>query len=383
MDTASRKTVLFTFGTRPEAIKMAPVIRVFQADPAFETRLCVTAQHRELLDPFLEYFDLQPDFDLNLMVPGQSLAALTSRAVAACEPVFERLRPDLVFVQGDTTSALAAALAASLCKIPVAHVEAGLRSHRKDSPFPEEINRVMIGHLSSLHFAPGEIARENLRREGITQGVHVVGNPVVDALQLTLRKLAESGEAGFLKKFPVTGQGRKLLLVTLHRRESFGRPLENICAAVRRLAATHRDVEIFYPVHPNPNVRDLVCRSLAETKNIHLLEPLSYPEFIGLLARATLVLSDSGGVLEEAETLGLPVLVTREVTERSEALTSGNARLVGSDEDRIFTEATRLLAALPGPPDPHRPLRVTFGDGHTARSILGIVREHFAAGQPT
>ena len=383
MDTASRKSVLFTFGTRPEAIKMAPVVRAFQADPTFETRLCVTAQHRELLDPFLEFFDLQPDFDLNLMVPGQSLAALTSRAVAACEPVFERLRPGLVFVQGDTTSALAAALAASLCKIPVAHVEAGLRSHRKDAPFPEEINRVLIGHLGSLHFAPGEIARENLRREGITEGVHVVGNPVVDALQLTLRKLQGDGEATFLKKFPAAGQGRKLLLVTLHRRESFGRPLEDICAAVRRLAETHRDVEIVYPVHPNPNVRDLVRRTLTGAENIHLLEPLAYPDFIGLLARATLVLSDSGGVLEEAETLGLPVLVTREVTERVEALTAGNALLVGSDADRIFAEAARLLAAASGPPDPNRPLRSTFGDGTTARAILRIVREHFAAGQPT
>ena len=211
----------------------------------------------------------------------------------------------------------------------------------------------------------------------------MVGNPIVDTLRLTLRKLAGSGEAAFLEKFPAAGHGRKLLLVTLHRRESFGRPLEDICAAVRRLAEARGDVELCCPVHPNPTGRDPVRRLLTGAENIHLLEPLIYPDFIGLLARATLVLSDSGGVLEEAETLGLPVLVTREVTERVEALTAGNARLVGCDADRIFAEAARLLAATPAPPDPRRPLRHTFGDGNTARSILRIVREHSAAQQPT
>ena len=379
MHTVHRKPILFTLGTRPEAIKMAPVIRAFQADPAFDTRLCVTAQHRELLDPFLEFFRLRPDFDLDLMVPGQSLAALTARVVAACEKVFEQLQPALVFVQGDTTSAFAAALTASLCKIPVAHVEAGLRSRRRDSPFPEEINRVLIGHVGSLHFAPGEVAAENLRREGITRGVHVVGNPVVDALQLTLRTLAQAGDTPFSKKFPQIGAGRRLLLVTLHRRENFGAPLQEVCTALRRLAEARRDVDILCPVHPNPHVQSVVHRSLAGIENIHLLEPLSYPDFIWLLARATLVLSDSGGVLEEAATLGLPVLVAREVTERVEALATG-ARLVGTNAQRIFAEANDVLQAAPDAPDPTRPLLRTFGDGQTAAAILRLTREHLAVG---
>ena len=371
------KLVLFVLGTRPEAIKLGPVIRAFQNEPAFETRLCSTAQHRELLHPFLEFFQLQPDYDLDLMLPGQSLAALTGRGVVACAEVFERVQPDLVFVQGDTSGALAAALAASLGKIAVAHVEAGLRSHRQDAPYPEEINRVLIGHVAKLHFAPGEIAAENLRREGITAGVHVVGNTVVDALKLALLRMAQKGAPESLGKFSAPGRQRKILLVTLHRRESFGQPLQEIAEAVRRIAEACPEVEIFLPVHLNPNVHGLMHKMLGGLRNVCLLAPLPYPDFIWLLAHASLVLSDSGGVLEEAETLGLPVLVAREVTERLEALTAGNARLVGFDANRIFAEARALLDAAPAAPvDPHRQLRSTFGDGYSAARIARITQEY-------
>ena len=356
---------------------MGPVIRAFQDDPMFDTKVCVTAQHREMLDPLLEFFGLQPDFDLNVMQPGQSLPALTSRIVTACEKVFEQIQPDLMFVQGDTTSAFAAAIAANQCKIPVAHIEAGLRSHQKNSPFPEEINRVMIAHLAELHFAPGQLAAENLRREGIDSGVYVVGNTVVDALRLILCKLKRD-DPSCLAKFPGATPDRKVLLVTLHRRESFGEPMEKLCAAVRTIAKNHPDARVFFPVHPNPNVRGLVHRVLSGLSNVDLLEPLSYEHFIWLLSRASLVLSDSGGVLEEAETLGRPVLVAREVTERVEALSGGNARLVGSDHDRIVAEAKALLAEAPTHPPPA--LRQTFGDGHASARILQLTRDHLIAG---
>ena len=378
MASFEKKSILFTLGTRPEAIKLAPVIRAFRADPAFATYLCVTAQHRELLAGVLDFFGLRPDVDLDVMRPGQSLATMTSRIVAACEEVFASLQPDLMFVQGDTTSAFAAAVAASQCKIPVAHVEAGLRSHRRSSPYPEEINRVVIGHLAELHFAPGKAAVENLRREGITQGVHAVGNSVVDALQLALDTLAEKREQPLFAQTLGLESGRKLVLVTLHRRESFGRPLEDICAAIRALAERCADVEIICPVHLNPNVRQTVHRTLSGLGNVHLLEPLGYADFVALLCRASLIISDSGGVLEEAETLGLPVLVAREVTERVEALASGNARLVGSDKRLIFAAATALLSAAPAVSTTPT-LRHTFGDGQASTRILRLTREHFSA----
>lgn len=378
--------VTFVLGTRPEAIKLAPVIRAFAAEPTLETKVCVTAQHRELLDRCLEFFRLRSDVDLDLMVPDQPLPALTAKTVAGCAAAFEQSRPDLVCVQGDTTSAFAAALAASLCKIPVAHVEAGLRSHRRCSPFPEENNRVLISHLAELHFAPGQIAAENLRREGVTEGVHVVGNTVVDALGLVLRTIADDGDAPYRKRFPEAASSEhKTLLVTLHRRENFGRPLANVCGAVRRLAETCPELRVLFPVHPNPRVRDVVYKHLSGTENVRLLEPLSYPDFVWLLSCATLVLSDSGGVLEEAETLGRPVLIAREVTERTEALDAGNARLVGSDPACIVAEARRLLdAAAPasGPVGPVRPWRHTFGDGQASARILRLTREHLAATRP-
>ena len=372
MRTVDQHSILFVFGTRPESIKLMPVIRSFRADDAFQTYICATGQHRELVDGFLESFDLRPDFDLNVMTPGQSLTATTAKIITACEEVLDRLRPALVVVQGDTTSALAGAIAASQRGVSVAHVEAGLRSHRKSSPFPEELNRTLIGHIAELHFAPGEQAAANLRGEGITRGVHVVGNTVVDALKVALDALAKNGK--------VANAGKKKLVATLHRRESFGTPLRNVCAALRRITAAYDDVEIFCPVHLNPEAQRTICEILEGGRNIHLLAPLSYLEFIELLSDATLVISDSGGVLEEAETLGLPVLVAREVTERVEALSGGRAVLVGTDADTIFAEAASRLDAPAASFDTVRPLRRTFGDGQAAARILRIVRRHLAVG---
>lgn len=377
---ADKRSILFTLGTRPEAIKLMPVIRAFQAEAAFKTHLCVTGQHRELLDPFLGSFDLRPDFALDVMSPGQSLAALSAKIINACEGVFERLRPGLIFVQGDTTSAFAAATTASQCRIPVAHVEAGLRSHRKFSPFPEEFNRVMIAQMAELHFAPSEGAAENLRREGVTKGVHVVGNTIVDALQLALRATALNQRILPAENVGTPSQSKKSLLVTLHRRESFGYPLESICAAICRIAGVYPEIEIICPVHPNPGVQQVIYKTLAEIRNIHLLAPLSYVEFIRVLSRASLVISDSGGVLEEAITFGLPVLVAREVTERKEAFSKGNAILVGYDAERIFAEARTLLDASPKLSRPSQPLSRTFGDGHAATRILRITRNHILNG---
>ena len=372
MRNIDQRSILFVFGTRPEAIKLMPVIRSFRADATFQTHICATGQHRELVDGFLASFDLRPDFDLNVMTPGQSLTATTAKIITACEEVLDRLRPALVVVQGDTTSALAGAIAASQRGVPVAHVEAGLRSHRKSSPFPEELNRTLIGHIAELHFAPGKQAAANLRREGITRGVHIVGNTVVDALKVALDSLSKNGTTA--------NPGKKKLVATLHRRESFGTPLRNVCAALRKIAGAYDGVEIFCPVHPNPEAQQIIRETLAGVRNVHLLAPLSYLDFIALLSDAALVISDSGGVLEEAETLGLPVLVAREVTERVEALSDGHALLVGTDADTIFAEAVKLLDAPAAPFHAGRPLRRTFGDGQAAARILRIIRCHLTVG---
>ena len=372
MGSPHQKTVLFVFGTRPEAIKLAPLIRAFQNDAHFKTEVCVTAQHRELLDQILDFFGVQPTVDLDLMLPSQSLAELASRVICSCAAVYARLKPDFVFVQGDTTSAFAAAFAASLQKFPVAHVEAGLRSHRKDAPFPEEINRVLIGQLAELHFAHSQGACENLQRGGISRGIHHVGNTGIDALKLTLKLMEEA--RGYEKSVPALDATRKMVLITMHRRENFGRRLTDICHAFREVAAEN-PVDLIFPVHPNPQVRAVVYEVLSGVANIHLIAPLTYGEFIWLLTRADLVVSDSGGVLEEAETLGVPGLVTRDVTERGEAFTTGEAVLVGTNPLRIVAEAR---ARLTGTKQTHvnRPLRTTFGDGLASERIVGITKEH-------
>jgi UDP-N-acetylglucosamine 2-epimerase (non-hydrolysing) len=342
------KKILFIFGTRPEAIKVAPLIKGFQKnDENFSVKICVTAQHREMLDQVLEFFNIKPDYDLDLMKPDQSLFTLTARIIETLENVLNDFKPDVIFVQGDTTTAFAGALAGFYNKIKIAHIEAGLRSDSKYSPFPEEINRVLVGHIADFHFAPTEKARANLYNEGIKEHVWVVGNTVIDALYLGLdiikkdKKLNSEIESYFYSKFNI--QNSKLILVTGHRRESFGEPFRNICFALKKIADTFSDVEIVYPVHLNPNVRKPVNEILKGYTRIHLIEPLAYPYLIWIMNKAYLVLTDSGGIQEEAPSLGKPVLVMRDVTERTEGIEAGTAKLVGTNREKIFFETAKLL----------------------------------------
>ena len=372
-----RKTLLFVFGTRPEAIKLAPVIRCLRDDGTFDVKVCLTGQHRELLEPFLAFFDIQPDIDLKLMIPGQSLSHLASKTIAACADAYEHLEPDAVIVQGDTTSAFAASVAASLRQVSVFHVEAGLRSYRRDAPFPEEINRVMISHLAELHFAHTESSSVNLKNEGISKQVFVVGNTVIDALRWTLETLQKRKDVTSVATVDRGNGDRRYILVTLHRRESAGEPLREICRAIRTLAESVEDVEVVFPVHPNPHVRETVFPQLGHLNNVRLIDPLPYPEFILALSKAALVISDSGGVVEEASSLGVPVLIVRQVTERHEAVTCGHARLVGSDHEAIVSGASAALRSST-PRCADRPLAGPFGDGRAAERILAITKNHFA-----
>ncbi|MBI3694984.1 MAG: UDP-N-acetylglucosamine 2-epimerase (non-hydrolyzing), partial [Acidobacteria bacterium] len=327
--------VLFVFGTRPEAIKLCPLIKCLEQNPErFEVRVCVTAQHRSMLDQVLSAFGVAPHHDLDIMLADQTLAQLTARAVGALEPVLERERPDLVVVQGDTTTTFCAALAAFYARVRVAHVEAGLRTWDKFQPYPEEINRVLTTQVSDLHFAATEEAAQNLRAEGAPAGsIFVTGNTVIDAVLYISGKL----QTGRLARpeWPFLDSGRKTILVTAHRRESFGDGFERICRALAALA-DRPDVQIVYPVHRNPNVQEPVGRLLAGRAHIHLLEPLEYVPFVDLMMRSYLILSDSGGVQEEGPSLGKPVLVLREKTERPEAVRAGTVRLVGTDVERIL-----------------------------------------------
>ena len=330
------------FGTRPEAIKLAPVIQELRRRKGFEPRVCVTAQHREMLDQVLETFSIRPDYDLDLMKPGQDLFDITARCLEGLRPVLLRERPDAVVVQGDTTTVFAAALAAFYLGIPVAHVEAGLRTFDKRRPFPEEMNRRLASHLAGLHFAPTERARQNLLAEGLPrEQVFVTGNTVVDALFHVREK--HRGRWPRPPGLRPVGKARRIVLVTGHRRESFGPGFENICRALRSIAGSHPHVEIIYPVHLNPNVREPVFRLLGGLPNVQLIEPAGYVPFVGLMEACHLVLTDSGGIQEEAPSLGKPVLVMREVTERPEAVEAGTVRLVGTDVDKIVSGVRRLL----------------------------------------
>ena len=321
---------------------MAPVIRHFRAPSAdFDVRIAVTAQHRQMLDQVLAVFDIRPDYDLNVMQPGQSLTGLTARVLSALEPVMAEVRPDLVFVQGDTTTTLAGALAAFYARCPVAHVEAGLRTFDMAQPFPEELNRVLTGRLASVHFAATEGARRNLIAEGVAAGnIHVTGNTGIDAV-LDVRGRLERGELPSAA-WPFVDAAKHLIVVTAHRRESFGAGFDNICLALRTLAMRD-DVTIVYPVHRNPNVAGPVQKHLAGLKRVHLIEPLEYAPFVDLMRRATVILTDSGGVQEEAPSLGKPVIVMREKTERPEGVEAGTVRLAGTDPGRIVHEVQRLL----------------------------------------
>ena len=365
------RQVLFIFGTRPEAIKLSPIIRrMSAADSGLRVRVCATAQHRELLDQVLGAFSIRPDVDLNLMSGGQTLYESTARIVAALEPVIAGDRPDIVIVQGDTTTTFCGALAAFYAKVPVGHVEAGLRTGDIHQPFPEEMNRRLTGRLADLHFAATEWAAENLRREGVApETIHVTGNPGIDAVLFVVAEL----EAGRLPggQWPQLDARKKLIVVTAHRRESFGAGFEDVCTALWRLA-DRGDVQIVYPVHPNPNVTAPVYGRLSGHPNILLREPLEYVPFVDLMRRAYLLLTDSGGIKEEGPSLGKPILVMRNKTERPEAVEAGTVKLVGTDPERITKEAARLL----DDPDLQRSMaRVhnPYGDGRASDRILALI----------
>lgn len=334
--------LLFIFGTRPEAIKMAPLILKARDGASFDVKICVTGQHREMLYQVLDFFDIKPDYDIKIMHHDQSLFDVTADILRGLENVLATEKPDVVLIQGDTTTAFVGALVAFYMKVPVAHVEAGLRSHNKYSPFPEEMNRVLAGHIADYHFAPTMRAKENLIKEGIRdEAIFVVGNTVIDALYLTL-KIIKNEEDKFLRYFDYIDMGKRIILVTGHRRESFGEPFKEICISLREIAK-RQDVEIVYPVHLNPNVRKPVFNILSGFDNIHLIEPLEYPYLIWLMSMSFLVLTDSGGIQEEAPSLGKPVLVMRDVTERVEGIEAETCKLVGTYKDNIERETLRLL----------------------------------------
>jgi UDP-N-acetylglucosamine 2-epimerase (non-hydrolysing) len=337
------KKVLFLFGTRPEAIKMAPLIDCFSNDANFEVKVGVTAQHREMLDQVLAFFEIKVDYDLNIMVPNQTLHQLTSDLISKITTeILLKEKFDLVFVQGDTTTVLASALAAFYQKISIAHIEAGLRSNDMHSPFPEEMNRVLTSKLADFHFCPTEISKENLVTENINENVFVVGNTVIDALFEGLEKINSSNEQVLIDKYSNIDFSKKIILVTCHRRENFGKPFERICEALMEIAASEKDVEIVYPVHLNPNIKNIAHQNLT-AENIKLISPLDYPELIWMMDKSSIILTDSGGIQEEAPSLCKPVLVLREVTERMEGVTAGTAILVGSDKEKIIAETLKLL----------------------------------------
>jgi UDP-N-acetylglucosamine 2-epimerase (non-hydrolysing) len=334
-------------GTRPEAIKMAPLIQRLGSDPRFESRTCVTGQHRQMLDSVLQQFSIVPHYDLNIMRPNQKLADIAAATLTGLTPVLDEFRPDWVLVQGDTTTTLAAAIAAFYSGVAVGHIEAGLRTGNLAAPWPEEGNRKLTTAITRLHFAPTASSRANLLAEGVrADTIHVTGNTVIDALLATRDRIAADADlrSSLDARFPMLGQFARMVLVTGHRRENFGTGFENICRALSELAARFADVLILYPVHMNPNVREPVFRLLQDRPNVRLIEPVDYLPFVHLMNRSTLIITDSGGVQEEAPSLGKPVLVMREVTERPEAVEAGTVKLVGTDADRIVREASTLLA---------------------------------------
>ena len=362
------KRVLVIFGTRPEAIKLCPLVSTLRQEPVsseLQTVVCVTAQHRQMLDQVLGAFEIRPDFDLDLMTPGQTLSSLTSRLLAALGKLFNEVRPDLAIIQGDTTTTLCGALAAFYAGVPVAHVEAGLRTFDMQSPFPEEMNRVLTGRLAAVHFAATEWAAENLIREGVpAASVEVTGNTGIDAV-LMIRDAIERGKVSGLST-PIDAR-KKLILVTAHRRESFGAGFVRICEAIAELGKRD-DVQVVWPVHPNPNVQGTVNALVREQANITLIEPLDYLPFVDLMRRAYLLITDSGGVQEEGPSLGKPILVLRDKTERPEAVSAGTVKLVGTDRQLIVREAIRLLEDRTEYERMAR-LHNPYGDGHACTRI--------------
>jgi UDP-N-acetylglucosamine 2-epimerase (non-hydrolysing) len=374
------KKVMTIFGTRPEAIKLAPVIREFRKYPnRFRLIVTVTAQHREMLDQVLRLFQIVPDYDLDIMRPVQTTFEVTARALTGLEPILKEERPDLVLVQGDTTTVMAAALAAFYLKIPVGHVEAGLRTYNKSQPFPEEMNRRLVSHIADWHFAPTETARQNLLREGIVdERIFVTGNTVIDALMSVVRP-------GYMFAHPVLSQinfaAHRLILVTAHRRENWGEPMRHICRAIRQVVRDYPEVVVIFSVHMNPEVQQVVRVELAGLARVHLLEPLDYEPFVQLMNCCYLILTDSGGIQEEAPSLGKPVLVLRNVTERPEGVAAGTLRVVGTETASIVAAAENLLndpaacAKMAGARNP-------YGDGQASQRIVRAIAENWGLGWP-
>lgn len=367
--------VLAVFGTRPEAIKMAPLVLALQKNPHFDARVCVTGQHREMLDQVLDLFFIRPHFDLQIMKRGQDLTDITTTILGGMKAVLAEFRPDIVLVHGDTATTFAATLAAYYQQIPVGHIEAGLRTGNIYSPWPEEANRKLTGALATLHFAPTETSRENLLREGVNpEGIFVSGNTVIDALLEVVGRIERDAELRqtLIAQFSFLRPNARLVLVTGHRRESFGGGFERICQALVQFAATFPDVDVVYPVHLNPNVREPVNRFLANVANIYLIEPLDYLPFVYLMNRSHIILTDSGGIQEEAPSLGKPVLVMRDTTERPEAVRAGTVKLVGTG----VTAITRQLAELLDDQDSYRRMSFAhnpYGDGHACQRILEVL----------
>ncbi len=369
--------IMSVFGTRPEAIKMAPLVRELASREDIESICCVTAQHREMLDSVLEVFSLKPDWDLDIMTPRQTLSTITSKCLTGMDEAIDALKPDMVLVHGDTSTTFAGALSAFYHKVPVGHVEAGLRTYDKYSPYPEEMNRKLVTQIADLYFCPTENNRENLRKEGVTEGVFVTGNTVIDALKTTVRPdyvfAAEE-----LNRLPY--DCRKILLVTCHRRENYGQPMEDIMSALANIARSHEDVELVYPVHLSPVVQECAKKHLGDIPNVHLTPPLAADEMHNLMARCYLVLTDSGGLQEEAPALGKPVLVLRRETERPEAVTAGTVKLAGVAFDDIVRMADELIddpaayAAMAHAVNP-------YGDGGACRRIADAILWHFGRGE--
>ena len=365
--------VMPVFGTRPEAIKMAPLVRALDACENTESIVCVTAQHRQMLDQVLDIFQIRPDYDLDIMQPRQTLAMITENALRGLDGVLDEAKPDLVLVHGDTSTTFAGALAAFYHKIPVGHVEAGLRTYDKYSPFPEEMNRKLVGQIAELHFAPTARNRDNLAREQITDGVLVCGNTVVDAIGLTVRE-------DFAFRDPALqtldfAQNR-VVLVTAHRRENYGEPMENICRAIARLSDRYPDVHFVYPVHLSPYVRETAEAYLGGRDHVHLIAPLAVDEMHNLMARCYLIMTDSGGLQEEAPSLGKPVLVLRHETERPEAIEAGTVKLAGVEEDQIFRMACELFDDQEAYQQMAHAVN-PYGDGHTCARIVQAIEHHF------
>lgn len=364
--------IMTVFGTRPEAIKMAPLVKQLNADPEIESILCVTAQHREMLDQVLRLFELTPDYDLNIMKPNQTISMITANVLAGLEPVLQKEHPDMILVHGDTSTTFVAALAAFYQQIPVGHVEAGLRTYDKYSPFPEEMNRVMTGHIADLHFAPTQRNKDNLLREAICESsIIITGNTVIDALLEVTGKPYEF-EDPILQK--IDFDKKRVIAVTCHRRENLGENMVHIFSAIRDIAKEFSDVEIVYPVHMNPKVRETAGKILGSQENIHLIEPLEYQPFSHLMAKSHFIVTDSGGVQEEAPSLGKPVLVVRRETERPEALEAGTVKLAGIEQTTIYNMMKKLLtdeASYKKMAHAENP----YGDGHACERIVAALKE--------